>query len=312
MKTTAVRPEDLAGVFAVPPLARHRNGRRTLDLPENARLVRHIVEGGVTRVLYGGNAFLYHVTLAEYEELLGWMADAAGDVWMIPSVGPSFGRAMDQAPIVRRHRFPTAMLLPCGDPRDAPGLERGVREIVDALGTPIILYIKEEQSFGADVPAGLEAIGRLAHDGLVCAIKYAIVRRDPDADSYLDDLLRRVDRELVVSGMGERPAVAHLRGRRLPGFTTGSGCVAPSLSAGILAAAKISDWNTAESLRQQFLPLEDLRDRWGPARVLHAAVSAAGLARVGSIPPFVSELSDEQRAVVATAALALAASPAPH
>jgi dihydrodipicolinate synthase/N-acetylneuraminate lyase len=218
MKTTAVRPGDLLGVFAVPPLARRREGRRTLDLPENARLLRHIVEGGVTRVLYGGNAFLYHVTLAEYEDLLGWMADASGDVWMIPSVGPSFGRAMDQVPLVRRHRFPTAMLLPCGDPRDAAGLERGVREIVDALGTPIILYIKEERSFGGDVPAGLEAIGRLAHDGLVCAIKYAIVRSDPDADPYLDDLLRRVDRGLVVSGMGERPAVAHLRGRRLPGF----------------------------------------------------------------------------------------------
>jgi dihydrodipicolinate synthase/N-acetylneuraminate lyase len=106
--------------------------------------------------------------------------------------------------------------------------------------------------------------------------------------------------------MGERPAVSHLRGRRLPGFTTGSGCVAPALSAGILAAAQAGDWTTAEALRRQFLPLEDLRDEWGPARVLHASVEAAGLARVGPIPPFVSELSGDQRASVATVATALA------
>jgi dihydrodipicolinate synthase/N-acetylneuraminate lyase len=306
MKTTAVQPDDLAGVFAVPPLARRRDERRTLNIPENDRLLQHIVAGGITRLLYGGNAFLYHMTLAEYQELLGWMSGAAGDVWMIPSVGPSFGRALDQVPVVRRHGFPTAMLLPCSDPRDASGLERGVREIADALGTPVILYLKEGHSFGADIPAGLDAVARLTGDGLVCAIKYAIVRSDPDQDSYLDELLRRVDCALVVSGMGERPAVSHLRGRRLRGFTTGSGCVAPALSAGILAAAQAGDWHTAETLRRQFLSLEDLRDEWGPARVLHAAVEAAGLANVGSIPPFVSELAEEQRAAVATAAAILA------
>jgi dihydrodipicolinate synthase/N-acetylneuraminate lyase len=306
MKTTAVQPDDLAGVFAVPPLARRRDERRTLDLRENDRLLQYIVEGGIRRLLYGGNAFLYHITLGEYEALLGWMSGAGGDVWMIPSVGPSFGRAVDQVPLVRRHGFPTAMLLPCNDPRDASGLERGVREIADALGTPVILYLKEERSFGADIPAGLDAVARLADEGLVCAIKYAIVRSDPDQDSYLDELLGRVDRALVVSGMGERPAVSHLRGRHLRGFTTGSGCVAPVLSAGILAAAQTGDWNAAESLRRQFLPLEDLRDEWGPARVLHAAVDAAGLAQVGAIPPFVTELSDAQRAAVASVAAALA------
>jgi dihydrodipicolinate synthase/N-acetylneuraminate lyase len=307
MKTTAIQPDDLAGVFAVPPLARRRDERRRLEPPENDRLVNYIVEGGITRVLYGGNAFLYHITLAEYEELLGWMAGTPGDVWMIPSIGPSFGRAMDQAPLVRRHGFPTAMLLPCHDPRDAAGLERGVREIAGALGTPVILYLKEEHTFGMDVSAGLDAVARLAHEGLVCALKYAIVRNDPEADPYLDELLRRVDRTLVVSGMGERPAVSHLRDRRLPGFTTGSGCVAPALSAAIFEAAQAGDWNAAESLRLQFLPLEDMRDAWGPARVLHAAVEGAGLARVGPIPPFVSELSGAQRAAVASVAAALAA-----
>src|SRR5262249_42883980 len=74
MKTTAVAAEDLRGVLAVPPLARREGRGRPLDLGESERLVRHMAAGGLTRFLYGGNAFLYHLTLAEYEELLAWLA----------------------------------------------------------------------------------------------------------------------------------------------------------------------------------------------------------------------------------------------
>jgi dihydrodipicolinate synthase/N-acetylneuraminate lyase len=306
MKTDAVSPADLRGVFAVPPLARRRDSRRALDHGQNERIVRHVVAGGITRLLYGGNAFLYHLTLAEYEELLGWLAALAGDTWVIPAIGPSYGRAMDQAPLVRRHAFPTAMLLPCGDPRDASGLARGIREIADALGTPVVLYLKDDHTFGVDVIAGLDAVAALVDAGLVCAIKYAIVRTDPAADAYLDGLLSRVDRARVVSGMGEKPAIVHLRDRGLPGFTTGSGCVAPAASAALLAAAAAGRWDEAGALRLRFLPLETLRDAWGPARVLHAAVAAADIADVGPIPPYVSELGDGPRAAVRDAAMALA------
>ncbi|HEY7514309.1 MAG TPA: dihydrodipicolinate synthase family protein, partial [Vicinamibacteria bacterium] len=61
MKTTAVTPEDLRGVFAVPPLARKAGGGRPIDFSENDRLTRHMVAGGMSRFLYGGNAFLHHV-----------------------------------------------------------------------------------------------------------------------------------------------------------------------------------------------------------------------------------------------------------
>jgi hypothetical protein len=40
--------------------------------------------------------------------------------------------------------------------------------------------------------------------------------------------------------------------------------------------------------------LEDIRDAWGPARVLHAAVAAAGITDTGPIPPFVSALDAAQ------------------
>jgi dihydrodipicolinate synthase/N-acetylneuraminate lyase len=311
MRTRPTTTEDLHAVFAVPPLARRRDARRTIDDVQNDRLVRHIVDGGITRLIWGGNAFLYHVTLAEYEALLGWLAALPDAVWAIPSLGPSYGRAMDQAPLLRAHGFPTAMLLPCSDPRDAEGLERGVREIVDAAAMPLILYLKEEGSFGRDRMAGLDAVARLVDDGAVVAIKYAVVREDPSVDAYLGGLLARVDATRVISGMGERPAIQHLRQFGLPGFTTGSGCIAPSLSGALLDACRTSDWQGAESNRAAFLPLEDVRDAWGPARVLHAAVQAADIAQTGPIPPFLTDLTAAQEASVreAVSTLQLAGSP---
>jgi 4-hydroxy-tetrahydrodipicolinate synthase len=307
MRTQPIGLDDLRGVFAVPPLARQRDSRRTIDDAQNSRLVEHIVQGGITRLLWGGNAFLYHITLAEYETLLAWMTGLPDRVWAIPSMGPSFGRAMDQVSLVRAAGFPTAMLLPCSDPRDADGLERGVRELAASAGIPLILYLKDEDGFGRDRPAGLDAIARLVDDGLVVAIKYAVVRQDPGVDSYLDGLLARVDRARVVSGMGERPAVKHLRQFSLPGFTTGSGCVAPGLSQALFEACATGDWSSAEGCRAPFLPLEDIRDAWGPARVLHAAVAAAAIADTGPIPPFVSELNAEQQASVREAVAQLGA-----
>jgi dihydrodipicolinate synthase/N-acetylneuraminate lyase len=120
------------------------------------------------------------------------------------------------------------------------------------------------------------------------------VRENTTRDDYLDSLLKRVDRALVISGIGERPAVTHLREWKLPGFTTGSGCVAPHLSQELFASCARGDFNQAEELRAEFMALEDLRDAWGPARVLHAAVAEAQIAQTGKIPPFVSGLNQEQ------------------
>ncbi|MBI3684612.1 MAG: dihydrodipicolinate synthase family protein [Acidobacteria bacterium] len=296
MRTSPIKAADWRGVFPVPPLARREDGKRSVDFDQSQRLVRHLAAGGMTRFLYGGNAFLYHMTLGEYEDLVAWLNGFEDHHWCIPSAGPSFGRLMDQAVLLRRYRFPAVMHLPCGDPRDAAGLERGLREFADASSAPLILYLKEENNFGGDLEAGLDAVARLVHDGVAIGIKYAVVRKDPTVDPYLESLLRRVDRSIVLSGIGERPAVEHLRHFRLPGFTTGSGCLAPSLSNRILEACRAGDYASAGQVRELFLAHEDLRDAWGPARVLHASTELAGVARTGPIPPFVTPLREEQRA----------------
>jgi 4-hydroxy-tetrahydrodipicolinate synthase len=292
MASASIDVHDLAGVFAVPPLPRRADAKRRVDFDAAEGVARHIQDGGITRYLYGGNAFLYHITLDEYETLLGWLDTFEEPRWAIPSVGPSFGRAIDQAKLLRRFTFRTVMVLPCNDPRDARGMEAGLREIADACGVPLILYLKSEDGFGADKEAGLDAVGRLMNDGVAIAIKYAVVLDDARSDPYLDGLLRRVDRQRVISGMGERPAIVHMRDFALQGFTTGSGCIASRTCSSLFDACVAGNWSRAEELRAQFMPLEDLRDAWGPARVLHHATELAGIAPTGAIPPYVSPLDD--------------------
>src|SRR5882724_3200395 len=300
------QPLDFRGVLPVPPLARKNDSRRSLDFAQNDRLVRHMAEGGVTRLIYGGNALLYHITLADYEPLLDWLAGLAPEFLVIPSAGPSYGRAMDQAPLLRKHRFPCVMILPCGDPRDARGLEQGMREIADAIETPLLAYIKDENNLGSDKEAGLDAVARLIDSGVCVGIKYAVVRDDPAQDKYLHSLLRRVDRSKVISGIGERPAICHMRDFQLTGFTTGSGCLAPRLSNDIFDACRRGAFDAAEPLRAEFLPLEDLRDAWGPSKVLHFATALAGLSDTGPILPYFSPLSAAQMEQLEAVARALA------
>jgi dihydrodipicolinate synthase/N-acetylneuraminate lyase len=294
MTRAAFTLDDVWGIYAVPPLPRKNDQRRSLDFDAGERLASHIHAGGISTFLYGGNAFLYHVTLDEFGDLLGWMDTFPASRAPIPSIGPSFGRAIDQAKLLRRFSFPCVMMLPCNDPRDAGGLETGLREIADAAGIPLIVYLKSDDAFGPDKECGLDAVARLVDDGVCVSIKYAVVLDRPEDDPYLTSLLRRVDRRRVVSGMGERPAIEHLRDFQLGGMTTGSGCVAPALCSSFLEACRAGQWEAATALRNEFIPLEDLRDAWGPARVLHHAVELAGIAASGPIPPYVSPLSASQ------------------
>jgi dihydrodipicolinate synthase/N-acetylneuraminate lyase len=298
---------DFRGVLPVPPLARKNDARRSLDIAENDKLVRHMGEGGITRLIYGGNALLYHITLADYEPMLEWLAGLNRDFFVIPSVGPSYGRAMDQAPLLRKYRFPCVMVLPCGDPRDALGLEQGMREIADACQSPLLAYLKDEGNFGSDKEAGLDAVARLIDSGVCVGIKYAVVRANPSEDRYLESLLRRVDRSKVISGIGERPAICHLRDFGLNGFTTGSGCIAPRLSNDLFDACVRGDYATAAAIREPFLPLEDLRDAWGPSKVLHFATALSGVSATGPILPYFSPLSAAQEKQLAEVSQALLA-----
>lgn len=301
MKTTAFRSSDLStSVVAVPPLSRHEDG--ALADHENRKLIRHLESNGVTTILYGGNANIYDMGLHEFAKLVVSMPDwVAEETWVIPSIGPSYGLMLDQIEVLRDLNYPTVMVLPSGSPHTPEGLATGVRRVAERLGKPVILYVKRSQY----VTRAL--VEQLVADGVVCAVKYAVVRSEPGVDPYLEGLCSAAGSKVILSGMGERPVIAHMRQFRLAGFTSGSVCVAPRRSAALLGALLQSRWSDAEGLRDPFLPLEDLRDALGPARVLHEAVTATGVADMGPISPLLSGLDSREKAGVARAAGILAA-----
>ena len=301
MKTGAVTAADLArSVLAVPPLARRAD--LALEPAANRALIRHLESGGVSTLMYGGNANFYNVGLYEYAQLLDFLAEAAAaDTWVIPSAGPDYGKLMDQARVLRTRSFPTAMVLPHTFPSTPDGAEYAIRAFADAFGNPVIVYIKAE---GFVTPSHVE---RLVTAGVVAGVKYAIVRDDPAVDAFLSELVDRIDPRLVVSGIGERPAIGHLRRFGLAGFTSGCVCVGPRGSTRMHAALKAGDYATAETLRAAYLPLEDLRDELSPIRVLHEAVRLAGIAETGPMLPQLTNIPISEHPRIAAAAIALLA-----
>ena len=296
MNTNAMTPETLAGsVIAVPPMARDADLK--LCTEGNAKIIRHLEDGGVRTLLYGGNAVFYHIALAEYADTLAMLQENSGaDTTVIPSVGPAFGTSLDQAAVLRDFDFPTTMVLPARDIATPDGIATGIRKFAEAYGKPIVLYIKFD---GYLEPEHAKA---LVDDGVVNWIKYAIVREDTANDEYLRELVDVVDPKQIVSGIGEQPAIMHLRDFGVQSFTSGCVCIAPSLSMKMLEALKAKDYETAESIRRTFESLENLRNAINPIRVLHTAMAEAGIADTGPILPLLHEVTDHERANIAVAA----------
>lgn len=287
MQTTPITVEDLrSSVVAVPPLA--RNADLTLNDAANTALIRHLEAGGVRILLYGGNANLYNIAVSEYGQLLEFLSDAAAEkTIVVPSVGPFYGNIIDQADILKQFRFPTAMILPTLFPAKPAGIQTAVRHFVERAGIPAVLYLKDE---GYMPP---EAAAQLVNEGLISWIKYAIVRQDPKQDAYLSKLVELVDRKIIVSGIGEQPAIVHLRDFGITGYTSGCICVAPKPSMQMLQKVQAGEYEAAEALRKTYEPLEDLRNGHGPIPVLHHAVTLSGIADMGPFLPLLAPLPEE-------------------
>lgn len=301
MKTTPVTPSDLSGsVLSVPPLAWHED--LSPNHEQNDSLIKHIEAGGVTTLLYGGNANMHNIGLTGLADLLQHLIVAAGfDSWVIPSVGPDYGGMMDQLPVIKELEFPTAMVLPIQFPATPSGIATGIRRFSEKLGKPIIIYIKTENYLS------VSALNSLSDDGLLAAIKYAVPRNDPKEDAYLDSLCQTIGPKNIVSGFGERPAIDHLKTFNLAGFTSGCVCIAPTLSMNLLCAIQAENWEEATRVHSLIMPMEDERERVSPIRVLHDAITLCGLADMGPIYPMLSGIEESEHETVGNAAKELLA-----
>jgi dihydrodipicolinate synthase/N-acetylneuraminate lyase len=200
-------------VIAVPPIALTEDGR--VSAAENRRIMRHIADGGIPVLLYGGNANLYHFGLDLYREAVDVLhAELPAPVSILFSAGPGFGTALDHVKVLRQAGVRSVMLLPTAFPSDQVGVGAGVRRIADALGNGIVLYIKRENYVAPD------GLARLIDDGAVTFVKYAVERTEPADDAYLDRLVEAVGTGVIASGMAETPIADHVGRRRLAAFSS--------------------------------------------------------------------------------------------
>lgn len=299
MDTQSIIPQRLqASVIAVPPMARDLN--RKICRAENTKIVRHIESGGVSTLLYGGNAMFYHLRPSEFASCLSMLTEIAGsNTLVVPSVGPAYGMMMDQAEVLRDFDFPTAMILPQREIADDNGLATGIRLFAESFGKPIVLYLKHDRWID---PSIVESLYR---DGLISWIKYAVVRDNPGNDNYLREVLQKVPGEIIISGIGEQPAIIHMRDFGVVGYTSGCVCVAPKLSQTMLESIQAKDFQKAESIRALYEPLENLRNAINPIRVLHEAVQSAEIAKTGPMQPMLSELTSQHQALIRAAVQSL-------
>ena len=287
MKKSSVSEVDICrSVWAVPPIALDK-GNLPIDAP-NSALISHIETGGITTILWGGNANIYGMTCRTFTAMAEMIPDwVSPETWAIPSVGPDYGKLMEHAAVIRGQGYPAAMLLPYSGPRDVWGTEAAIRDFVDLAGMPVILYIKQ----AAYLPP--ERIAILIEEGIVTALKYAVETHDLCVDPYLDKILTCVPVSRIVSGIGEIAAIPHLTTFALSGFTAGAVCIAPQRSARVHKALLQGSPETAKELCLSIQPLEDLRNSYGAIPVLHEAITASGIADMGRIRPHFSPLETD-------------------
>ncbi len=293
---TELQPADFKGsVVAVPPIA--LNADLSVNVEANAALVRHIVAGGVDILLYGGNANLYHFGLAAYEEALAMMQAVDARARIITSIGPDFGKMLDQAPLLERSGIRNVMLLPVAFPSDSHGVGDGIRRIAARLGFGVILYLKR------DMYVRPEVLQKLVAEGAVRFVKYAVERPDPAEDAYLDAVLAAIGRDLVASGMGETPVADHIGRRGVATYTSGAVCIAPAAAMEVLALYRAGRQAEADAAIQPFLAFERIRAQLGGIQVLHSGITTSGIADMGPMMPMVSVVKDRHmepvRAIVA-------------
>jgi dihydrodipicolinate synthase/N-acetylneuraminate lyase len=299
VRTDAVTAADLARtVVAVPPLALKAD--LAIAEAECRRMVARCEAGGIATILWGGNAQLQHWPVSRYGELLAMAESTAGpETLAVPSLGPDYGRLLDQAIVLARTRFPTAMALPMPAHTTAEGVARALAETAQRAGKPLVAYIRQRDYLA---PGGL---ARLVAEGAVVAVKYGVAMPAAGRDPYLDELVAAIGAERILSGSGELLAVPHLSQHGLAGFTSGCVCLAPRLSGRVCAALRRGDRAALDRLLPPIRALERLRERHGLVRVLHDAVRLAGIAETGPILPMLSNCESELLLEIAAAARAL-------
>ncbi len=257
-----------------------------VDLQGAYKNVRYLVERGVDFIMPAcGTGLVYDMCLEDYEAVVGTFVDAAGDeAWVVPGIGPGFGRSLEMGRIAQSLGVAGVMIMPIVGPASADGVFNGLREIAKAVQLPTILYQRR-----LDIMP-VSSVIRLCEMDNIVGLKYAV--EDTEAFEAIAD--KAGDRAAMICGMAEDPCITYME-RGAVGFSSGMANFVPRMSLTLLRTFVSGDTVEAKRLRALMVPFEDLRGERGArysTSALHAAMDVAGLAG-GPVIPFAADVAAE-------------------
>ncbi|MGY8827198.1 MAG: dihydrodipicolinate synthase family protein [Candidatus Latescibacterota bacterium] len=278
-----LKQADCATVLIVAITPRSADG--SIDLLGAAANVRYLVESGANFIMpMCGTGLVYDATLEEYEAVVGTFMDAAaGKAFIVPGIGPGYGRTLEMGKIARSLGVAGAMVMPIVGPASAKGVEEGMTRIARDVQLPLLLYQRR-----LDIMPVAQVIRLCALDEVI-GLKYAV--DDLYAFTQINDAAGT--RAAMVCGMAEDPALKYLAAGAV-GFSSGMANFAPRMSLAILQNSRSDNRAAAEVLREVMVPFEDLRGERAArysGSALHAAMERARLAG-GPVVPFAEDVAE--------------------
>ncbi len=266
-------------VVAITP----RREDRQVDLEGVRQNVHYLIQHGVDFIMPEcGTGMVYDATLEEYEAVVGTFLDAAGDAaYIVPGIGPGFGRAIEMGHIARSLGVAGVMIMPVVGPASANGVYNGLREITKAVQLPTVLYQRRLDIMPTD-----DVINLCTLDEVV-GLKYAV----EDLDAFDRIVKKAGDRAAMVCGMAEDPCIDYMAHGAV-GFSSGMANFVPRMSLTLHDKFTDGDRPEAERLRTLMVPFEDFRGENGArysGSALHAAMDYAGLSG-GPVIPFAEDV----------------------
>ena len=270
-------------VVAITP----RREDRKVDVDGIHHNVRHLIENGVNFIMPEcGTGLVYDASLEEYEAVVAAFIDSAGEeAYVVPGIGPGFGRALEMGAIARSLDADGVMIMPIVGPASAEGVYNGLKEITKAVQLPTILYQRRLDIMPVD-----DVVRLCELDGVV-GLKYAV----EDLDAFQAIAEKASSRAAMICGMAEDPSIAYMEHGAI-GFSSGMANFVPRMSLTLLH--KFAEGNKAEAqrLRSLMLPFEDFRGENGArysSSALHTAMDYAGLAG-GPVIPFAADVAAQE------------------
>lgn len=268
--------------------------RGPLDEAGVTRLVRRLVDGGITAITPNGNTGeFYSIALDEAARIVELTMAAAGDAVVVPGVGYAAGVA---AAMARRAADLGARAVMVHQPvhpyRSAAGWLDYHRQIAESVpSTGIVVYLRDPSIRAATLAELADTCPNLV------AVKYAV----PDPLALADSVAAVGEQRLAwLCGLAE-PWAPYFWTSGARGFTSGLANIAPSVSLRLLSALRDGDTAEAMAVWRLIRPFEDLRARDGSAHNVSAvkeALAQLGLANRTVRPP-ISELDAADRSLVA-------------